>query len=417
MEDKKTEISESQLIDLVLENLVAYGFETGCTLKLVELDKKALLSSKQKIMIIKIMKLLWNGKTFDYGKHLIKFKNIILKNLSNLYQKPLSIDEFEKNFSNTEKYGLLFKILRNSKLPNVEYILNFFEILLNESKVNDILNKIFYNSVSKKIMIKINIDELYTSIIESKCLSEEECDYNKLFKFIELKGVNEKDKIKDNKTKERNKKKKTKKIINMEEDEDKIKDIKSSESNSFNNNSITQQTEINNNNNIYKQDIINPINEENENSDSTTNNNIIINAPPQQSYLINYFQDIKKLYEQKGYKTEILTKLINGEINIDFNLFNKKPNILNWKIEQHYKNLQRIIDIFNKENKFEENIKQKSIGYICLKNNKKELEGIFGTIPNRLLLEEINDNIKFPKDDFSEENKPIVDNCFKARGL
>ena len=105
-------------------------------------------------MIIKIMKLLWDGEKFDYGKHLIEFKNIILKNLSNLYQKPWEIGEFEKNFSNIDKYGFVFKILKDYKLPNVEYILNFFEILLNESKVNDILNKIFYNLLYKKIIKK-----------------------------------------------------------------------------------------------------------------------------------------------------------------------------------------------------------------------------------------------------------------------
>ena len=152
IEAKKTEISERELINLVLGNLASFGFEYGCSLKLVELEKKAYLSSKLKIMIIKIMKLLWDGEKFEYRKHLIEFKNIILKNLSNLYQKPLEIGEFEKNFSNIEKYGLVFKILRDSKLPNVEYILNFFEILLNESKVNDILNEIFYNLLSKIII-------------------------------------------------------------------------------------------------------------------------------------------------------------------------------------------------------------------------------------------------------------------------
>ena len=81
------------------------------------------------------------------------------------------------------------------------------------------------------------------------------------------------------------------------EEENKIKDIKSNENNSLNNNSINQQTEINNNN-TNKQNIIYPINEENENFDSTTNNNIIINDTLQQSYLINYFKDIKKLYEK-----------------------------------------------------------------------------------------------------------------------
>jgi len=130
MEAKKTEISESELIELVLGDLASFGFENGCILKLVELEKKAYLSSKLKIMIIKIMKLLWDGEKFEYRKYLIEFKNIILKNLSNLYQKPLEIGEFEKNFSNIEKYGLVFKILRDSKLPNVEYILIFLKIFL-----------------------------------------------------------------------------------------------------------------------------------------------------------------------------------------------------------------------------------------------------------------------------------------------
>ena len=52
---------------------------------------------------------------------------------------------------------------------------------------------------------------------------------------------------------------------------------------------------------------------------------------------------------------------------------------------------------------------------ICLKYNNKELEGIYATIPNRLLLKKISNNSKFIKDDFNQENENILNNCFKAR--
>ena len=120
----------------------------------------------------------------------------------------------------------------------------------------------------------------------------------------------------------------------MEKDENKINDIKINESISLNNNSINEQIEINNNNDSNKENKIYPISEENENSDSTnTNNNIIINEPLQQSYIINYFKKIKQFYEKKGYKTEILSELIKGGKNIKFNLFEKKSNDYNWKID------------------------------------------------------------------------------------
>ena len=46
---------------------------------------------------------------------------MILKNLSDLYDNPIEIEKFEIYLSNIEKYGIVFKVLKDCNLPNFQY--------------------------------------------------------------------------------------------------------------------------------------------------------------------------------------------------------------------------------------------------------------------------------------------------------
>ena len=363
-------------------------------------------------MIVEIIKLLWNGKKFNYGIHLNKYKNIILQNLVDLYKKPASIEKFEANLFEMKEFGDVFRTLKYSGFVNVEYIYDFFVILHDEKKITEILNKIFFKNIVRKIIKKINMNELIENIKNSDCLEKNSCNYSKLKDYIEsldkLNKIESNEHVQDIKKPKRkkHKNKKTKKFQFIEETEEKSNDIKSNENNS----SINQQTEeITNDKNF------NNILDSNEDNDNSNNSNII-NEPPKESFLINYFKKMKEYYDSKKMETIILSKLIKGE-KITIDLFTKKASNNDWIIDQHYKNLKRIVDILNNEKMIEDEINKQLCGYICLKYNKYYLEGIYATIPNRLLLKEISDNEKFIKDNFDKENVDIVHNCFRIRGL
>jgi hypothetical protein len=50
-----------------------------------------------------------------------------------------------------------------------EYIYDFFDLFINESKVKEIINKYFNRIINKRISLNVNIDELIDFINESNC--------------------------------------------------------------------------------------------------------------------------------------------------------------------------------------------------------------------------------------------------------
>ena len=132
---------------------------------------------------------------------------------------------------------------------------------------------------------------------------------------------------------------------------------------------------------------------------------------------MDYFRKRKEFYNNKNIETPILDKIINEELQINFDLFILKegdPTMF----EQYYKNLNRIVEkIFNDKNKACEEISKETIGYFTHTFLDKKFEGIYATIPNDLLFEEITSKSKFKRENFYIKNDDISDYCFKVRGL
>ena len=131
-------------------------------------------------MVVKIVKLLFDDQTLNFGKYLDPYKKEIIAHLKDCYKSGLKIQNFE-NFLNTiENYGDIFKCLSNEKIANVEYIYDFFIILTKENEIKKTINKYFEIFTCGKIYDEITINELIKCIKISECYSNGRCDYNKL---------------------------------------------------------------------------------------------------------------------------------------------------------------------------------------------------------------------------------------------
>jgi len=109
---------------------------------------------------------------------------------------------------------------------------------------------------------------------------------------------------------------------------------------------------------------------------------------------MDYFRKRKEFYNKKNIETPILDKIINEELEINFDLFIVKEGDQTM-FDQHYKNLKRILEkIFNDNNRAKacEEISKEAIGYFTHIFFGKKFEGIYATIPNDLLFEEIRNN-------------------------
>ena len=104
---------------------------------------------------------------------------------------------------------------------------------------------------------------------------------------------------------------------------------------------------------------------------------------------MDYFRKRKEFYNNKNIETPILDKIINEELQINFDLFILKegdPTMF----DKNYKNLKRIVEkIFNDKNKAYDEISKETIGYFTHTFFDKKFEGIYAIIPNDLLFEEI----------------------------
>jgi len=167
---------------------------------------------------------------------------------------------------------------------------------------------------------------------------------------------------------------------------------------------MDNDTQINEN----KVNVINEINK--------IDNNESIQQQQYTKYM-DYFRKRKEFYNKKNIETPILDKIINEELKINFDLFIVKEGDQTM-FDQHYKNLKRIIEKnFNDKNKICEEISKKTIGYFTHKIFGKKFEGIYATIPNDLLFEEITNKSKFKPENFYNKNDDISDNCLTAVSL
>ena len=403
-----------------------------CELKCLELEKNKskYISWRIKKMILNIIKLLYVNNNLFFGDCLKGYESKIIGYMIKCYKSALSVNEFEKFLENIEKYGVIFKILSNEKIPISENIYDFFFVLNKEKEIRTTLNKYFneFNLIS--IHYDITINELIECIINSKCLSDNKCDYNKLSTYIFILSEKNKQKkrgepetIKTNK--ERKKRKKRSKHNEIQKEYS--KDSKNFQDNNYSAifNSDISLTYFKSNENL-KNEEENISNLEIDNNTQINENKVneinkINNKEPKQKLqytkYMDYFRKRKEFYNQKNIETPILDKIINEELKINFDLFILKEGYP-IMFDQHYKNLKRIVEkIFNDNNKACEEIFKEKIGYFTHTIFGKKFEGIYATIPNDLLFEEITNKSKFKQENFYNKNDDISDNCLKARGL
>jgi hypothetical protein len=153
-----------------------------CDLKCQELEKNKSKYSSWRIkkMIVNLIKLLYVNNNLFFGDCLKGYESNIIKYMIKCYKSALSVNEFENFLKNIEKYGVIFKILSNEKISTSEYIYDFFFVLKKENEIRTTLNKYFSKFSLTSIHYDITINELIECINNSKCLSDNKCDYNKL---------------------------------------------------------------------------------------------------------------------------------------------------------------------------------------------------------------------------------------------
>lgn len=404
-----------------------------CDIKCQELEENKSKSSSWRIkkMIVNLIKLLYAKNNLFFGDYLKGYESNIIDYMIKCYKSALLVNEFENFLKNIEIYGVIFKILSNEKISTSEYIYDFFFILKKENEIRTILNKYFNKFSLTSIHYDIKINELIECINSCECLSDNKCDYNKLSTSIFIlsekkkkqKNSEESEATKTNK--ERKKRKKRNKHKIKENPKEYSKDSKNDSATFNSDTSITYlksnenlKNEEENNSNLEidnnterNENNVNDINEINK-----INNNESVQTQQYSKYM-DYFRKRKEFYNNKNIETPILDKIINEELQINFDLFILKegdPTMF----DQHYKNLKRIVEnIFNDKNKAYDEISKGTIGYFTHTFFDKKFEGIYATIPNDLLFEEITNKSKFKRENFYIKNDDISDNCFKARGL
>ena len=193
-----------------------------CDLKCQELEKNKSKYSSWRIkkMIVNLIKLLYVNNNLFFGDFLKGYESNIIKYMIKCYKSALSVNEFENFLKNIEKYGVIFKILSNEKISTSEYIYDFFFFLKKKNEIRTTLNKYFSKFSLTSIHYDITINELIECINNSKCLSDNKCDYNKLstsiFILSEIKKKQkysgESETTKTNKERKKRKKRKKHKI-------------------------------------------------------------------------------------------------------------------------------------------------------------------------------------------------------------
>ena len=414
--------SENDLIQLVKENNSEKDFAQAGKYKINQLKKDKFGNTRT--ILIKIIPLLYSNGKIEFGPYLSSYKSKIINLIYNGYKTPLQSILLFRELYKLEKYGIILRFLNEVENLRNEQIYDFFQILTKEKTIKDILEKYIIKKIEKTLPfnMKINsVDDLIQLINKSACFKDDKYDYIIFYNYImaeEKKKKNEKQ-LKKNAKKdivknpfipkyEQEKKNEQPNILPQKEVE------KANENISLNiNHEIQIENNTNNNNEIKTIE---------KSNDNTFNDKGVNIKEKEISPLIKYFKERKKYFADKDYKTPILDKLIDEELHINEKLFLLKKPKEDYLIEPHYINLEKVIKIFNDPHEFEQKVlKDKNYGYFCYcklkKNEYQYREGIYAHLENTVLYSEITNKNKFEKENIEEENKSIVDNCLKARGL
>ena len=393
MEPSQTK-SEEDLLRLIFGDI--QDIRSACYQKMREFNNNKIKSS-----IIKIISLAYSSGKLEFGNYLSNYKSDIINHLYECYNNEQNYTNFILYLSQIDHYNAIIKFFREVEIYKNDYAYDFFKIHLKEDLIIDIINKYFIKKLNLTLpfYVKIkDINELIKIINDSNSLSNEKCHFHILYNYI-LK----KDDLKRNKMRNSNN----------------INNNQNNNLNNINSTIISETDQKINSSNVIQQNpdvIISNNNDKNYIKIQEISEKIDTNI------IKDYFQSRKEYYSKKGYETPFLDELLEEKIKINKDIFLFKKPQKEYFIEPHYINLKYLINIFSNPEMFQKFVvKEKKYGYICYnaKKSKKYVlkEGIFGILQNTSLYKEITNKKKFEKDNFGEENKTIVDNAFKERGL
>lgn len=420
-------MSEEMLKELIYKNNPKKNFREACLYKerIVPND----FFKKNRIIIIRIILLLYSLGNFNFGKYLSPYKSDLIKLLNNAYLNPPASIHLYMYLKKIDKYGFFLKFFEEAQELSDYWICDFFRILLDEKNIIEVLNKYFNNIIGKylpsNVMIN-SVDDLKELIDRSLCLKNNRYDFQELYNFI----------ISNDEFRQSKKKKFNKELsvnMNIPEFKEKLEEK---------NKIITQE-------NKTSRDIQASISCDNSSSDNEKNSNesaysikaddknkkhdkkfsslnkeinTINNIKEETNPLKNYYKERKQYFNGKGYQTPFLDKIINENINIEIDLFSLKKLKKDYLFCPHYINLVKIIDVFNNPVALQKLVlEEKKYGYFCYRKIKEGKyiyrEGLYGKLDNSIVYNEITNKSKFEKNDIDKEDKVIVDNALYARAL
>ena len=83
-----------------------------------------------KLLVIRLILLLLDkNNKLDFGDYLKDYSSDLASLILNCYQSAMNIEDLENFLFTLKVYNVVFKFLYNEKIPNVEYIYDFFLIL------------------------------------------------------------------------------------------------------------------------------------------------------------------------------------------------------------------------------------------------------------------------------------------------
>ena len=86
-----------------------------------------------------------------------------------MYDQSLTSISLAKKLSQIDRYGIIIRMLKNHNFLIQEYMYDFFDLLINENKVKEIINKYFYAIINIRISLNLNIHILINFLKESSC--------------------------------------------------------------------------------------------------------------------------------------------------------------------------------------------------------------------------------------------------------
>ena len=177
--------NEDDLLQLVLGKMLGHSIPDKCDYAILFVKNDIYINITK--LTIRIIKLLWADGILNLRKYLSENKQMIIHQLYEMYTQPLTSVVLASELSKINRYGIIIRMFQSSNMKKHEYIYDFFDLLINEKKVKEIINKYLNFSINRRIMSNIKVDELINFINESKCFVRNKFNLYKLYKYIDMK--------------------------------------------------------------------------------------------------------------------------------------------------------------------------------------------------------------------------------------